>query len=99
MRFITHNDDEINVTRTVLVGQVKCYYYKLVEILGEPANQDGMPNWDIQFDDGTVATLYGWNVHFKDRDVNRVWNVGGKSATTLWKVYDLVNQENNFVNL
>ncbi len=66
MKFITHNqDDSINANMTSLRGCITATYAQLVSTFGEPM-KDGFDDyksdaqWLVQFDDGTVATIYNW---------------------------------------
>ena len=65
---------------TGLVGHVTTTYDDLVKAFGKP-DRDGdkcTAQWIIQFDDGTVATIYDW----KEPETPKAaynWHVGGKN--------------------
>ena len=67
MNYITHNDpsENINTNLTHLQGIITCTYAQLVIAFGKPM-KDGFDDyksdaeWAVQFEDGTVATIYNW---------------------------------------
>lgn len=96
-KFSTHNHTkDIHVDGTFLVGHLKdISFYRLIETLGRPGtdNYDDYKSdaqWDIEFDDGLVATIYNWKngLNYNDKidksgdhgmqltDMT-YWNVGG----------------------
>jgi len=63
MKFKTHNQKEINVGGTSLIGYITCDYSKLKKVFGKPSDSDGYKvdaEWDVEFEDGTVATIYNY---------------------------------------
>ena len=62
IKFTTHNDNYIQTNGTHLIGHVSTSYQKLVETFGDPLKGDYKTDaeWDIQFSDGMVATIYNW---------------------------------------
>jgi hypothetical protein len=63
MNFTTHNNAEIDVNGTCLQGEITAGYDELVSLFGKPQEADGYKvdaEWDIRFEDGTVATIYNW---------------------------------------
>lgn len=63
MNFLTHNSDEINVNGSHLQGYVDAKYSELVSLFGKPHDSDGYKvdaEWNVQFADGTVATIYNY---------------------------------------
>ena len=61
--FETHNDIAINSSGTCLQGYINTHYYDLIETFGEPTESDGYKvdaEWIIEFEDGTVGTVYNW---------------------------------------
>lgn len=81
------NEYGININGTHLVGEVKTTYAELVETFGEPGIGDEWKTdaeWDIRFEDGTIATIYNWkdgknyNGEFgQDIAEIEIWNIGG----------------------
>ena len=90
--FETHNDISINANGTCLQGYITAHYYQLVDIFGEPTESDGYKvdaEWYIEFEDGTVGTIYNWKngPNYCGADGTPVeyiteWNVGGKNGTS-----------------
>ena len=62
IKFITLNDNYIQTSSTHLIGYVSTSYQKLVETFGHPLKGDYKTDaeWDIQFSDGMVGTIYNW---------------------------------------
>lgn len=107
MKFKTHNDlknnEKIDVNGTSLMGEINIGYRQLVKIFGEPSKGDGYKVdavWDIQFKDGTVATVY----NYKDgRNYNgdegmatnkiRDWHIGGFNRAAFNRVTEVVNKK------
>lgn len=89
MNFKTHNQQAINTGGTHLQGYVQANYKDLVAAFGKPMDGDGIKvdaEWNIQFDDGTIATIYNWKnglAYMSDLglDTERItdWNIGGAS--------------------
>jgi len=88
MKFKTHNDRVVIETNgSHLQGEITESYDKLVATFGEPVTEgldkcDAM--WDIEFEDGTVATIHNWKdgynycgVNGKPVEVITDWSVGG----------------------
>jgi hypothetical protein len=93
MKFITHNQDNlINRNMTHLQGVITCSYTDLVSTFGEPMAEGfddykSDAEWVVQFEDGTVATIYNWK-NGKNycgdegqavQDI-REWHVGGHTG-------------------
>ena len=92
MKYITHNEQNIGVDMSSLMGCIDTNYHSLLNAFGEPT--DGCDKtdaeWKIKFDDGTIATIYNWkNGHnycgLSGKPVHRItgWNVGGYSVSAL----------------
>lgn len=87
MNYKTHNDTNVNAGGTSLVGKITASYENLIETFGEPMEGDGYKTdaeWEIEFEDGSVATIYNWKNgknycgHSGLKTVNiRNWNIGG----------------------
>ena len=92
--FITHNQDHtINqkVYGTHFEGRIEIPYKDLVKKLGEPMFGDGekvQVEWVLEFDDGTVATIYDWN---DSRSVHAIddWHIGGFNSDAVEHIQDL----------
>ena len=86
--FKTHNDAYIEIGGTHLQGYIRADYAALVKAFGKPHDGDGYKvdwEWDILFEDGTVATIYNWkngpNYGYEGVGPSAImeWNVGGHS--------------------
>jgi major membrane immunogen (membrane-anchored lipoprotein) len=97
------NDKDINVNCTSLQGYINCTYDDLTATLGYPL-EDGFDDyksdaeWTIEFDDGTVATVYNYKngknyLGDEGTDVCYIeqWHIGGRDETAVQKVQDLIN--------
>jgi len=105
MKFITHNDEHVNVNGTHLQGYIKTDYSKLRAMLGEQRVVGGQLfdghktdwSWDIEFEDGTVATVYNWkngpNYGYQGVTPDDVteWHVGGHTPQALGNVQRLLD--------
>lgn len=83
--------DTNNLNGSHLQGVVTVDYQKLVKIFGEPERFSGdgktTVEWDIEFDDGTVASIYDWKEWVQAEAVTQ-WHVGGFSAKALARVVE-----------
>ena len=96
------NTSTINTNGTHLQGHMHCGYDKLVETFGDPLSEGyddykSDAEWDIEFDDGTVATIYNYKNgknYLGDQGYNLCdipqWNVGGRSPEVVERVAFLV---------
>jgi hypothetical protein len=63
--FKTHNETNVDINMTCLLGHCteEVTYSLLVKIFGKPTDGDGYKvdaEWNIEFEDGLVATIYNW---------------------------------------
>lgn len=82
-------------------GYLNANFLDLISIFGEPDEGDGYKkdaNWDIQFKDGTVATIYnykdGYNYCGDDgQPVDNItcWHIGGFDKRALYNVTNTYN--------
>jgi len=103
MKYITHNDYEISIDNTSLQGNIGAGYGILCKLFGQPHDSDGCKSdagWDIEFDDGTIATIYNWkngkNYCGRDGyDTQKItsWNVGGHSVDAFNRIKRIVETE------
>lgn len=75
---------------TCLIGYVTADYQSLCKKLGEPLtghSGDGKVNceWVVEFDDGSVGTIYDWKRTNTPTETYN-WHVGGKGINVLDKV-------------
>lgn len=90
MTFKTHNEIEININGTSLQGEVEASYAELCSLFGSHHDGDGYKvdaEWYVQFDDGTIATIYNWKNGKNYEGENGLpleqidsWHVGGNST-------------------
>lgn len=78
------------VSGTHLQGEMIISYDSLVHLFGQPLDGDGyktQAEWVIQFEDGTVATIYDWKLGAcylgEDEGIPAMevdsWHIGGRS--------------------
>lgn len=105
MKFVTHNDKEINSDGCSLVGKIDVDYETLVKLFGESlggsADDKVLAEWGIEFEDGTVATIYNWKdgknydcENGKDVEDITNWHIGGKCDKAKDNVISMI--ENNY---
>lgn len=82
---------------TSLQGHVLTSYDTLVELFGKPTygpnDEDSDKTtceWHIEFEDGTIATIYDWKMNETPMGIYN-WHVGGKSHRAVWNVADVLN--------
>ena len=103
INYQTHNDVIIKISGTSFLGDIGLDYYDIVSRLGRPQDGDGYKvdaEWNIEFDDGTVATLYNWkngrNYCGEDGlDLHQIdeWHIGGFNSYAIDRVYKLFKKE------
>lgn len=79
-------------------GIMKAYYHELVEVFGEPCHGPNQKlfdkvtcEWDLQFEDGTIATIYDWKepeTPFGEYE----WHIGGKSFNAVERVFEAMGR-------
>ena len=92
MKFKTGS--HVAVGGTCLQGYVHTTYAHLVSILGEPTCRDGDKTtceWDIEFEDGTIATVYDWKTDTTPM-ISYEWHIGGQSSKAVTNVAAVLNQ-------
>jgi len=98
--FVTHNDKEIPCGGTSLQGEVIASFSELVHCFGEPTVGDAYKTdaeWELEFKDGTVATIYNWKdgVNYNGSNGQRVenirsWHIGGREKNVVGRVIDII---------
>lgn len=93
MNFKTHNDKRIDPTGTCYQGAIEAEYDHLTDCFGTAGSGDGYKvdaEWDVEFDDGTIATIYNWKngrnyLGPEGRDVKRItdWHIGGATPRSV----------------
>lgn len=68
-------------------------YDQLVDVFGAPhgPSEDGKTrfNWVLEFDDGTIATIYDYKMPLFDNDKRVYWHVGGHNRSAWYQVIDI----------
>jgi hypothetical protein len=97
------NAHDINTSGTCLQGYINAGYDEITSAFGYPLSVDFLDNkvdaeWDIEFEDGTVATIYNWKngksylgaegLHLCDI---KQWNIGGYDKSAVDKVLNAIN--------
>ena len=92
------NKPSINTNGTSLQGCINCSYDDITDILGYQLDSGfddykSDAEWHIEFDDGTVATIYNWKNgrnYLGDQGLYpeeiTEWHVGGRDKKALDKV-------------
>ena len=83
------NSGDFSIDGTFLQGEIKTSFQSLRKIFGDPlVNEPGdkvQAEWNIRFEDGTVATVYDWK---EWGDYKKVQNrhIGGYNNKAVQKV-------------
>jgi hypothetical protein len=74
---------------TSLQGYVPARYDQLVKVFGEPTDSGDKTTaeWALQFEDGTVATIYDWKEYETPMGLYN-WHIGGMSKKAVSRVQD-----------
>ena len=86
MDFVTHNDTDIETDFSSLRGHIQTTLANLIDVFGEPIRfgegDKVTVQWEVQFDNGIVATIYDWKRYELGTPAmnERIdWNIGGDS--------------------
>lgn len=102
MNFQTHHQTSINISGTSLSDYIKATFDELVQAFGEPfeGNYKTDWEWEIEFDDGTVATIYNWKdgpnycgSHGKKSFEITEWHIGSRTMDAATRVHDIINEQ------
>ena len=83
------------VDGTSLQGYMPATYEQLVERFGQPEGDAGdktTVEWLLQFEDGTVATIYDWKEYSTPVGMYH-WHIGGKSNLAVARVQQAFKQK------
>ena len=89
MKFITNAD----CNGTSLQGYMTATYDQLVERFGQPegGGDKTTVEWCLEFEDGTVATIYDWKEY--STPLGRYdWHIGGTSKMAVFAVKEAFRQ-------
>jgi hypothetical protein len=78
---------------TSLQGYLPARFDQLVEVFGEPTDSGDKTTaeWCLQFEDGTVATIYDWKEYETPMGLYH-WHVGGESKLAVTRVTQAFRQ-------
>jgi hypothetical protein len=90
------NTIEAHTYGTHLIGYIETRYDTLVQVFGEPTMSGGVDDkshtqWNLEFEDGTVATIYDWKEPELPLELYN-WHVGGRGQEALSHVLDTVHE-------
>ena len=87
-------DDYAKLNGTCGRGMVFTTYDKLVALFGEPDKKTGKTQveWDIEWSDGTISTIYDWKCYGEDPEYITDWSIGGNGELSLEYVISAVNK-------
>ena len=100
MSYITKTNPDEMTFGTSLQGHITATYAELVELFGKPHDFfDDFKcdaEWYVEFDDGTVATIYNWKNgrNYCGPDAPPVeaitsWNIGGNTTEAADKILEV----------
>jgi len=90
---------------TYLQGHIDTTYENIVSVLGKQHHHGDDyktdAEWNIKFEDGTIATLYNWKNGLNYcgskglplEDITK-WNIGGHNPRAVALLIDLLNKSN-----
>jgi hypothetical protein len=94
MKFTTEN---VSAEGTWLHGHIVATRREIESVFGKPnyetddTSDKVTTEWEILFDDGTVATIYDWKRYemgAPTMDERTTWNIGGKTFASVERVED-----------
>ena len=102
-KFKTHNDGidwKVSIG-TGLLDYLTIPYDIIVKTFGEPGESDGYKvdaEWEIEFEDGNVATIYNYKSGknylgekgIPTKDIKE-WHIGGRKRSVVKDVIDILN--------
>jgi hypothetical protein len=102
MKFKTHNDTDadIDVNFTSLQGYIQATRAQLEKVFGIADCQIGdrtTTEWQVQFENGTVATLYDWKEERAPGMTESYnWHIGGVDRQAVERVHDAFRAVHKF---
>ena len=87
---------DADVHMTSLQGHVRACYHELVEVFGEPdgGGDKTTVEWCLEFEDGTVATIYDWK-EYETPTYAYNWHIGGKNKRAVHAVISTLKENAN----
>lgn len=102
MNFKTHHQTRMDINWTSLQGYIQSPYEDLKKLFGDPMEGDGFKvdaEWNVRFEDGTVATIYNYKtgrnyLGADGLDVEDIteWHVGGHTRQAYTHVLAAVTE-------
>jgi hypothetical protein len=93
------NSNNTSVNGTSLKGYITTTYETLTNLLGpslEGSDDDKTTaEWTLEFDDGTVATIYDWKTGSTPTNLHN-WHIGGKTHRAVELVEKALNIKTYF---
>lgn len=92
--FKTQNQERIDTTACVPIGNTAAAFCDLLNLFGLPrigGERDDQIQWDVRFADGCIATIYNWS---DEPESVGNWFVGGTSTRCVERVNTLVSLRN-----
>ena len=85
---IKRANEDVNINGTCLRGYLTATFNEMVEKFGEPFEGDGYKTsveWAMEFDDGTIATIYDWKTKSPSLTPYEPyqWHIGGNNEKAL----------------
>lgn len=80
---VTFKRIHIEVTSTFLIGEIEANYYDLLQLFGEPSEEEWIGNnfhWSLESSKGNYITIYDNNSGMEGyelMDVDYHWHIGG----------------------
>ena len=87
----THNETDISIDGTSLMGYIDTTYKDLTENFGKPLSGDGYKTnaeWHLSFDDGSVGTIYDYGGKGGPVKTLELWHIGGHSQEVISKIHN-----------
>jgi len=100
-KLVKINSDDISCSGTCFVGTLFVSYKTITDKLGEPSDSyddyKSDAEWHLEFEDGTVATIYNWkdgknycgDEGLELEDIEE-WHIGGRTQQVTYWVEDLI---------
>jgi hypothetical protein len=96
MQYKTHNQKYVRIDGTSLQGYITTDYAKLKKAFGMPNSGDEYKidaEWDIEFPDGLIATVYNWKdgkaylgADGTPKTKITTWHIGGKNQQAVDRI-------------
>lgn len=110
MKYKTHNDNpKIDSNGTYFQGEIEASYAHLCELFGNPTNGDEYKTdaeWEVEFEDGTVATIYNWKdgknyngpEGMETEDITN-WHIGGHDKKAVERVREIMSKTSSLTRI